>query len=397
MGRAILTLNCGSSSIKFSVFATDQDHHLYHGVVDQVGTAHTHISYTAYDTLHGKAYPHMDMKGALYHILQLIADDKAIAQHLAGIGHRVVHGGSAFTAPTRIYPETLAALQATIPLAPLHNPNNIMGIEIAMAFFPAVPNIAVFDTAFHSTIPEVASRYAIDRQIAAKYHIKRYGFHGLSHEAVYAAIAADYPHKRLQLLSAHLGNGASICAIDNGKSMDISMGFTPLAGVVMGTRSGDIDPGILGHIASQEGWDMKTIQRWLNSESGLLALSGKTNDMRQLEALYQAGDAHAQQAIDIFCYQIAKYLASYLVAIPHCNAIAFTGGIGENSPFIRSRILQHLAFLPIILSQKANVPHQESVYLISQPTSTIACYVVKADEERYLYQKTLQLYQGEVK
>jgi len=394
MSRTILTLNCGSSSIKFSVFSTDQDKHLYHGIVDQVGTAHTHISYTAYDTLHGKAYPDMDMKGALYHILQLIADDHNVAAHLDGIGHRVVHGGSTFTAPTRIYPKTLAAMQATIPLAPLHNPNNIMGIEIAMAVFPAVPNIAVFDTAFHSTIPSVASTYAIDRQIATKYHIKRYGFHGLSHEAVYAAVAAYYPHQRLQLISAHLGNGASICAIDQGKSMDISMGFTPLAGVVMGTRSGDIDPGVLGYIAAQEGWDMEKIQRWLNSESGLLALSGKTNDMRQLETLYHAGDEHAQQAIDIFCYQIAKYMAAYLVAIPHCNAIAFTGGIGENSPFIRSRIIHYLSFLPIILSQKANVPNQESIYVISQPTSTISCYVVKADEERYLYQKTQQLLEG---
>lgn len=395
MVHAVLTLNCGSSSIKFSVFSVEQDKHLYHGLVDQVGSRHTHISYTAYNRLHGQAYPHMDMQGALDHILQLISQDKTIGHALLAIGHRVVHGGPHFTAPTRIEPETIQALHDTISLAPLHNPHNIMGIKRAMTYFPQVPNIAVFDTAFHSTLPEVASRYAIDRKIAKKYHIKRYGFHGLSHASVYAAVNAIHPHTTLQLLSAHLGNGASICAIDQGRSVDISMGFTPLAGVVMGTRSGDIDPGILGYLSQQEGWDISTIERWLNTESGLLALSGKTNDMRQLEELYQAGNKHAQQAVDIFCYQIAKYMASYLVALPHCNAIAFTGGIGENSAFIRARILRHLSFLPIMLSQKANAPSQESAYLISQATSAISLYVVKADEERYIYQQSVALLKQE--
>ena len=275
---------------------------------------------------------------------------------LRAVGHRVVHGGERFSAPALITPEVLEAIRTCVPLAPLHNPANIAGIEAAIRAFPDLPQIAVFDTAFHQTMPEVAYRYAVPEAWYRQHGVRRYGFHGTSHAFVAqgAAQLLARPLQELKLVTAHLGNGCSVCAVSGGRSVDSSMGLTPLEGLVMGTRSGDVDPGLHDYISRQAGLSLTEVTAALNRESGLLALSGLTNDMRELEQAAGRGHAGAQLAIDIFVDRLARSIAGMAVSLGGLDGVVFTGGIGENSASVRAAALARLGVLGFAVDPAAN-------------------------------------------
>ncbi|MEE3003615.1 MAG: acetate/propionate family kinase [Pseudomonadota bacterium] len=380
--KYVLVINCGSSSVKFAVFEINSEHHIYHGLVDNINTDSCHLSFSHQNSIEGYHIPNATIEEALKKIIAIIKNDSAVKKGLTAIGHRVVHGGLHFKKATKIDQNNILKLKEISSLAPLHNPSNIAGIETCLTAFPKIKNIAVFDTAFHSSIPEIAATYAIDRDIATKYGIKKYGFHGISHNFISQKFTEITQNMKPNLISIHLGNGASICAIKAGESVDTSMGFTPLAGLVMGTRSGDIDPGIHQYLASKLNISLAEITDTLNKRSGLRALSRISHDMRKLEAAYVAGDKDAKLAIDIFCYSIAKYIASYMVPLQNCDGIIFTGGIGENSALIRFLVIQHLKFLSLNISEKDNNHNGAcSNHIISQETSAIPVYVFKTNEE----------------
>lgn len=259
-----------------------------------------------------------------------------------------------------------------------------------MEAFPKIKNVAVFDTGFHANMPLVSSTYAISKDLADKYHIRRYGFHGISHNYIYNRMKSKISKKSINIISAHLGNGASICAIKNGVSVDTSMGFTPLAGLVMGTRSGDVDPGLHQYLASSLKISITEVTDLLNTKSGLRAISGISHDMRKLEEEYLLNNPSAKLAIDIFCYSAAKYIASYMVAVKHADAIVFTGGIGENSPLIRKLVLEQLDFLHIKLSNDLNKHNGDIDEKITQATSSIPVFVIKTDEELLIAQLAIK-------
>ena len=275
----------------------------------------------------------------------------------AAIGHRIVHGGERFTATTRLDPQTIAALGAISDLAPLHNPANLRGIEAALAAWPQVPQFGVFDTAFHATMPSRAFRYAVPEAWYREHGIRRYGFHGISHAYVARRAAALLGRPEAALITAHLGNGCSACAVLGGRSVDTTMGMTPLEGLAMGTRSGDLDPGLHEHLCARLGIDIRELTRLLNRESGLAGLSGLGNDLRVIEAAADAGDARAQVAIEVMTYRLAKAIAALVVALGRLDALVFTGGIGENSPRTRAAVAAHLGFLGIRLDAEANATH----------------------------------------
>jgi acetate kinase len=374
----VIVINCGSSSIKFAVFDLKNEQHIYHGLVDNVGTDSCHLSYSNNNAIKGYHLPNASITESLAKVIEIFKADSSLIKKLAAIGHRVVHGGSLFTKPTKVTPSVIAELKKLSILAPLHNPSNIAGIEECISKFPKVKNVAVFDTAFHSHMPEIAATYAIDRTIAEKYHIKRYGFHGISHNYIYDKYLDITRKKDANIISVHLGNGASIAAIKKGISVDTSMGFTPLAGLVMGTRSGDIDPGVHQYLASCLNLSLSEITENLNKNSGLKALSKLTHDMRRLEEEYKQDNSDAKLALNVFTYNIAKYIASYLVPLKKIDAIVFTGGIGENSALVRQLVCDQLSYLHIHLCLESN-KHNENV--ITQETSAINVYVIKTNEE----------------
>ncbi|MBT4885398.1 MAG: acetate/propionate family kinase [Legionellales bacterium] len=389
--KHILVLNCGSSSIKFAVFSLENNKHIYHGIIDNINNDNCHLSYTAHGILCGKHIRGKSTHDALFTIINLIKQDKDICNKLVAIGHRVVHGGNDFKQSTIISKENIINLKKTITLAPLHNPANILGIEQCLLAFPNLKNIAVFDTAFHARMPNLASTYAIDPDIANKYGIKKYGFHGINHNYVYDEVCKLMGKGAINIISAHLGNGASICAIKAGVSVDTSMGFTPLSGLVMGTRSGDIDPGIHQFLATQLKLSIGEITNMLNKQSGLLALSKCSYDMRQLEKKYNDGDRDAILAINVFCYKIAQHIAAYMVPLQTCDALVFTGGIGENSPFIRDIVISHLNFLNLKLCHKSNNDQANINNLISQETSKMNIFTIKANEELMIMKSTYEI------
>src|SRR5689334_13426428 len=343
----VLVLNCGSSSVKFQLIATDlerieqdADKRLAHGIIERIGGAAI-ITLTAEGNAPKRfAEPVRDTRAAVEMILRwAVSQDSGVAEvnsvaDVHAVGHRVVHGGERFTSSVLINDDVLRSIEDCIELAPLHNPANIQGIVAARtALGSALPQVAVFDTAFHQTLPEHAFLYALPYQMYRRHRIRRYGFHGTSHRYVayrYRSIRG-IPRDQVNVITLHLGNGCSIAAIRGGNSVDTSMGLTPLEGLVMGTRSGDLDPAILEFMSSKEGLSMHQVETILNTHSGLLGLSGLTNDMRELLAEAEENhDRRARLAIDIFCYRVQKYIGSYLAAMNGTDAILFTGGIGEN-------------------------------------------------------------------
>ena len=408
----VLVLNCGSSSVKFQLIATDleqiahnSDHRLARGNIERIGgeaivtlqaegrasqrsTAALRDTRAAVDLIvHWACAENSGLEG-----IQSIADIHAI-------GHRVVHGGERFRHSVLITDEVLRGIEDCIDLAPLHNPTNIKGIVAAREVFGSgLPQVAVFDTAFHQTLPEYAYLYALPYQLYRRHRIRRYGFHGTSHRYVayrYRQILG-ISREQTNLVILHLGNGCSIAAIRAGASVDTSMGLTPLEGLVMGTRSGDIDPAIIDFIGAKEGLTSHQVETLLNKQSGLQGISGLTNDMRELlEEAHENNDRRARLAIEIFCYRARKYIGSFLAAVGGAEAIVFTGGIGENSAEIRSKICAGLDWMGLRLDDELNAMHiGRREGLISKDGSRLAVYVIPTDEELLIARDTVRCVRG---
>ena len=389
--RNILVINCGSSSIKFALLNEDHGSATLQGLAERLGSPEAELRWQQggqHDSLMISGANH---RAALAHLLLLVQQAAGGALH--GIGHRVVHGGEQFTSACRIDATVLQAIGNAAVLAPLHNPANLQGIEAALAVFPDLPQVAVFDTAFHQSLPEHAFRYALPESLYREQGIRRYGFHGTSHRYVSqrAAEMAGLAYDDSCWLVAHLGNGCSTCAVVNGQSRDTSMGLTPLEGLVMGTRSGDVDPNLHGHLARTLGWDLPRIDRLLNHESGLKGLSGLSNDMRSLEQAREQGHAGATLAIDVFCYRLAKSLASMACALPRLDGLLFTGGIGENSALVRSKTVAHLHLLNLKLDPDANARCVRGASGAIQAEGHPRILVVPTNEERQIALDTLAL------
>ncbi|MGE8496289.1 MAG: acetate kinase [Pseudomonas sp.] len=389
--RNILVINCGSSSIKFALVNEANTQFPLSGLAERLGSPDAELHWQRGGERASLALPNGDHRSALAQLLPLVQE--AAGGELHGIGHRVVHGGEHFTSASRLDDTTLQAIRATAPLAPLHNPANLLGIEAAMNVYPELPHVAVFDTAFHQTLPEHAFRYALPETLYREHGVRRYGFHGTSHRFVShrAAEHAGLSIGDSSWLVAHLGNGCSTCAIVNGQSRDTSMGLTPLEGLVMGTRSGDVDPNLHSHLARTLGWSLDQIDAMLNKESGLLGLSGLSNDMRSLEQARDQGHAGATLAIEVFCYRLAKSLAAMSCALPQLDGLIFTGGIGENSPLIRSKTVAHLKLLNLTLDNEANALTIRGVGGPIHADGHPRVLVVPTNEERQIALDTLAL------
>lgn len=358
----ILVLNSGSSSVKYKLFDMSRHTLVASGVLEQIGERHSHLTYHYKSNDNGREEGVQrksiaNHREALELIFEVLRDTNILvnASHLDCIGHRVVHGGSHFHQPVLIDDAVKDSIRKMIAMAPLHNPANLAGIEVTQEFAPRVPQVAVFDTAFHHSIPRHAHLYALPYQYYEQQHVRRYGFHGISHQHASQTCASLLKKdiKELKLISLHLGNGASITAIDAGKSIDTSMGVSPLEGLVMGTRSGDIDPSIPFFMNQWLGMDFEHVENILNHESGLKGICG-INDMREIQQNAQAGDERAQIAIDVFCYRIKKYIGAYSAILGKIDAVIFTGGIGENAAAVREQCCRNLGHIGIVLDHDKN-------------------------------------------
>lgn len=387
----ILVVNSGSSSIKYRLFQMPEQRELCGGLVERIGDpdASAVLHHWTDAAGHRQAWRHQepvpDYETGLIGILAAIRESGLLggAEDLHSVGHRVVHGGERFTAPVRIDGAVIDDIRALIPLAPLHNPANLAGIETFARLYPRLPQVAVFDTAFHQTIPPHAYRYAVPEYWYRDHGVRRYGFHGTSHQYVARLAAAHLGVEpaALHLISLHLGNGASAAAIKAGRCVDTSMGLTPLEGLVMGTRSGDMDPAILFHMARETGRDLEELERDLTVHSGLAGLSGE-NDMRAVHRLAAAGDQGARLAIDVYCYRVRKYVGAYAAALGRLDALVFTAGVGENDVEIRSRICDGLQWLGIWMDEARNRQSApENGLSIHADDSPVKLLVIPTNEE----------------
>ena len=377
----VLVLNTGSSSIKYRLFDMDSRAALADGLLERIGEEGAEVA---------------DHREGLSRIFETLEASGGLSHGLSAIGHRVVHGGERFSAPALIDDETVEAIREQIPLAPLHNPANLLGIQTALAAFPETPQVAVFDTAFHRTMPPRAFHYALPRDLAARLRIRRYGFHGTSHAHV-SRRAADHLGTSLadvNLVTLHLGNGASVAAVAGGRCVDTSMGLTPLEGLVMGTRSGDMDPAIVFHLHREAGLSLEEIERLLNKESGLKGLTG-FNDMREIERRAGDGDPVAREAIDVYCYRIRKYVGAYAAVLGRVDALVFTAGIGENSPAVRAGVCSGLDRLGIRIDQARNGARSRQPRTVSSGDSATAVLVVPTNEELEIAEQTLATVAGQ--
>jgi acetate kinase len=387
--QAVLVINCGSSSVKFALIDTVTAESWISGLVECLNSADTELSWRFDGQQASKVLPDADLIKALSEIMAILPAEAEVV----AVGHRVVHGGEAFTASVRIDDAVLAGLDQCSTLAPLHNPANIAGIRAAQKVFPNKPQVAVFDTAFHQTLPKYAYLYAVPYEWYENLGVRRYGFHGTSHRYV-AGETARRMGKDLSDLSmviAHLGNGCSSCAVEAGQSMDTTMGLSPLEGLVMGTRSGDVDPALPQFIASRLGWSMQKIMRALNKESGLLGLSGQSNDMRTLVAAMEGGDERATLAIEVFAYRLAKSILGLTAALSKLDVIVFTGGIGENSPQVRAKTIAHLRVLGIELDEGLNAQNGKAPSGRITQAGCLPCLVVATNEERMIARETIAI------
>ncbi len=404
----ILVLNAGSSSIKFQLIATDldridknSDERLARGEIERLGGEAVIKLQAEGHQGERSAAPLRDIRAAVDLIVRWLSSEtshvtgvKSIAD-IDAVGHRVVHGGEHFRSSVLITDEVLRGIEDCIDLAPLHNPANIKGITAARELFgTGLPQVAVFDTAFHQTLPEHAFLYAVPYQLYRRYRLRRYGFHGTSHRYVayrYRQLRG-IPREQTNIITLHLGNGCSAAAIRNGNSIDTSMGLTPLEGLVMGTRSGDLDPAIIDFIGSKEGLTAHEVESLLNKQAGLLGISGLTGDMRELlDEARENNDRRARLAIEVFCYRTRKYIGAYLAAMGGADAVIFTGGIGENSPEVRTKICEGLGWLGVELDPKRNIAHfggREG--MISTDQSRPAVFVIPTDEELLIARDTVR-------
>ncbi len=394
----ILVINCGSSSLKFQLIDAETEKLIAKGLCERIGIEGSQMTYTPTGGEKQKrAVPMPDHKAAIKLVLEALTDLSFGAikdlKEIGAVGHRIVHGGEKFAASTLIDENVLEAIRECNDLAPLHNPANLIGIEACQALMPGVPMAAVFDTAFHQTMPEEAYLYGIPYHYYENYKIRRYGFHGTSHSYVSreAAKLLGRPYEELKLIICHLGNGASVSAVKNGRCVDTSMGLTPLEGLIMGTRSGDLDPAIIEFLCNREKKEVHEILNVLNKESGVLGLSGGfSSAFRDLEDAYQEGQENAVRTMKAFAYRVVKYIGAYTAAMNGVDAICFTAGLGENSPFIRNMICEYLGYLGIALDQEANGKRGENI-LISTPDSRTKVLVIPTNEELAIARETYAL------
>lgn len=383
----VLVINCGSSSIKYQLIHSEDRETLCKGLVERIGAVTSIIRQEWKGEKPIKKSLALDNHTiALKTVMELLvgADNDYLSSlnEIEAVGHRVVHGGETFKDSVLIDEDVEEAIQEAFDIAPLHNPPNLQGIRAAKEHLPDVPHVAVFDTAFHQTLPSKAYLYGIPNRLYRRYKIRRYGFHGTSHYYVSRKYykLADVKKEGSKIITCHLGNGASITAIKDGESIDTSMGFTPLEGLVMGTRSGDIDPSILFYLIEKEELSLANVHALLNKHSGLLGLSGYAADMRDLIEEAEDGDKRSQEAIDVFCYRAKKYIGSYIASMNGVDAIIFTGGIGENSSLIRSKILSEMEAFGIEIDENKNKLSEEKP-LISSEDSKVGVYVIPTNEE----------------
>jgi len=407
----VLVVNSGSSNLKFQIIATDleeikkeEDDRILRGEVEGIGgEAIVKVRYRK-EQPRTMTAPLRDVAAALDYVLRYIASDRSGVSEIKNtgdvhaVGHRVVHGGELFKESTLIDERVIKGIEDCIDLAPLHNPNNLKGITAAYDLFgKGVPQVAVFDTSFHHSIPDQAYLYAVPYHLYRRYRIRRYGFHGTSHRYVafrYRALRG-LAREQTNIITLHLGNGCSAAAIKNGASIDTSMGMTPLEGLVMGTRSGDLDPAIVGVIARKEAISASEVDTLLNTQSGLLGLSGLTNDMRELQAeLKEHDDRRVRLAIEIFCYRARKYIGAFLAAMGGADAVVFTGGIGENSPDVRERICSEMEWAGLRIDAAKNQEMVGREGIVSTQDSKLLAYAIPTDEELLIARDTVRVIKG---
>ena len=397
----VLVINAGSSSIKYQLYRMPEEAVLAKGIVERIGEGISKLSHCYNSKTHCVEAKIENHEKAMELILDtLVSKDVEVTcgrairgiSEIGAVGHRVVHGGEEFTGSVVIDEAVIASIEKFADLAPLHNPPNLIGIRASQSKLPNVKQVACFDTAFHTTIPEVAYMYALAYELYEKHRIRRYGFHGTSHRYVARRAAALMGKDRYDInaITCHLGNGCSITAVKQGKSVDTSMGLTPLEGLVMGTRSGDFDPAILFYLTGK-GYDVKTLNALCNKKSGLLGISGISNDMRNLEELAKKGNARAKLAIDIFCYRIRKYIGAYSVVLDTVDAIVFAGGIGENAASVRQQICTGLSSIGIELDPAANEATLGKEADISTSDSKVKVFVIPTNEEAAIANDTYEL------
>ena len=397
----ILVINCGSSSLKFQLIDMTTEAVQAKGLCERIGIDGSRIVYTPAGgekmTIESPMPTHTEaiklvldcLTNAEYGVIKSLKEINAV-------GHRVVHGGEKFASSTIITDEVIKVIEECNELAPLHNPANLIGINVCRELMPGVPMVGEFDTAFHQTMPKKAYLYGLPIKAYTDYKIRRYGFHGTSHSFVSKRVAEflGKPVEDLKTIVCHLGNGASICAVDGGKSVDTSMGFTPLAGLVMGTRSGDIDPAILEYYANKEGLTLSEVTTVLNKKSGMEGLTGGKSDFRDLEEGYEAGDQACVDAIEVFCYNVARFVGAYAASLNGVDVIAFTAGIGENSGFVRGKICEYLGYLGITIDAEQNSKRGEDI-IISTPDSKVTVCVIPTNEELMIARDTKALVEAQ--
>jgi acetate kinase len=395
----ILVINSGSSSIKYKLYFMETGLAAATGQIERIGQGMGRVEHTAHlpvgeggDKTVAQDVAVADHKAGIALIMELLCGEAGVIgthAEVSAVGHRVVHGGERFKEPALATDEVLGDIRAAIPLAPLHNPANLMGIEAAAALFPNAPQVAVFDTAFHQTMPPRSYVYALPYELYEKHGVRRYGFHGISHGYVSRQAAAFLGREidGLNLITAHLGGGGSVCAIEKGKSVDTTMGMTPLSGTIMGTRCGDIDPEIEVFLEERAGYSVEQVDDMLNKKSGLYGICGSI-DMRDIHARRKAGDARAQLAFDVYVHVVRKFIGGYMAELGHVDALVFTAGIGEHDPDVRREACKGLAAFGVVLGETANAAPTAGVRFISTPESRVAVIVAPTDEEFEIARQT---------
>ena len=391
----VLVINAGSSSLKYQLIDMQTEKAVAKGGCERIGIEGSFLKHKANgkEVINEKAMP--DHKVAVQLVLEALADKDhgAISSmnEIDAVGHRVVHSGEEFTGSVLITPEVLKKIEALSDLAPLHEPANVTGIKACMAIMPSAPQVAVFDTAFHSTMPDYAYMYAVPYEDYKCYKVRRYGFHGSSHLFVSQEAAKYLGRNDLKIVTCHLGNGSSISAVKNGKCMDTSMGFTPLAGVPMGTRSGDIDPAIIEYLGAKKNMSVSEVLTYLNKKSGMLGISGVSSDFRDLSAASEAGNDRARLALDMFAYATKKYVGAYAAAMGGIDCLVFTAGIGENDSFIRAKVTEGLEFLGVEIDKEENNKRTGDIHDITAKGGKVKVLVIPTNEELVIARDTARL------
>lgn len=393
----VLVINCGSSSLKYQVIDSETEQVLAKGLCERIGIDGRLV----YTPAGGeKETSNLDMpthKQAIQYVIDALMNEKTgvikSLDEIGAVGHRLVHGGEKFACSTLINDDVIKAVEECSDLAPLHNPANLIGVRACQELMPNTPMAGVFDTAFHQTMPQEAYMYGVPYEYYEKYKVRKYGFHGTSHSFVSKRLAEllGKPIEDLKIVVCHLGAGASICAVDHGKSIDTSMGLSPLEGLVMGTRSGDIDPSVMEFICKKENMDINGIMEVLNKKSGVQGLSGVSSDFRDLQAGAAEGNERCELAVDVFCYRVVKYIGAYVAAMNGVDAIAFTAGLGENDEIVRRKVVSRLGYLGIKLDNEVNNNGRGKEIAISTPDSKVPVWIVPTNEELAIARETVAL------